>query len=150
MLDHWQYFRGGECLTTHHVTPVGAQGAYVLGTITLLVVKSDERTGRYRDMSAVLKEYIVVNEIPTVCVHQTCFQCCWLHAMIPDRLHNFTGWLPIYSHKCAQDLSDSMTAHLRLHFSNEEASDEQVTRCPNRCIGMGHTNAHAASSSPFL
>lgn len=25
-----------------------------------------------------------------------------------------------------QDLSDSMTAHLRLHFSNEEASDEQV------------------------
>ena len=46
--------------------PVWAQGAYVLGTITLLVVKSDERTGRYRDMSAVLKEYIGVNEIPMV------------------------------------------------------------------------------------
>lgn len=42
------------------------QGAYVLGTITLLVVKSDERTGRYRDMSAVLKEYIGVNEVPPV------------------------------------------------------------------------------------
>ena len=44
------------------------QGAYVLGTITLLVVKSDERTGRYRDMSTVLKEYIGVNEIPQVLI----------------------------------------------------------------------------------
>ena len=26
----------------------------------------------------------------------------------------------------AQDLNDSMQSHLRLHFSNEEASDEQV------------------------
>lgn len=25
-----------------------------------------------------------------------------------------------------QDLNDSMQAHLRLHFNNEEASDEQV------------------------
>jgi hypothetical protein len=34
-----------------------ALGAYILGTITLLVVKSDERTGRYRDMSSNLKTY---------------------------------------------------------------------------------------------
>ena len=26
-----------------------------------------------------------------------------------------------------QDLNDSMHSHLRLHFTNEEASDEQVT-----------------------
>ena len=43
-----------------------ALGAYVLGTITLLVVKHDERTGRYRDLSTNLKEYIAVNEIPEV------------------------------------------------------------------------------------
>ncbi|BDA49938.1 probable potassium channel AKT2 [Coccomyxa sp. Obi] len=85
-----------------------ALGAYVLGTITLLVVKHDERTGRYRhdlfltekmlytpqtgifwDLSTNLKEYINVNEIP-------------------------------------DDLKDSMHSHLRLHFNNEEASDEQV------------------------
>ncbi|KAK9903334.1 hypothetical protein WJX75_003130 [Coccomyxa subellipsoidea] len=66
-----------------------ALGAYVLGTITLLVVKHDERTGRYRDLSTNLKEYIAVNEIP-------------------------------------EDLNDSMHSHLRLHFNNEEASDEQV------------------------
>ncbi|CAL8465533.1 g5069 [Coccomyxa elongata] len=66
-----------------------ALGAYVLGTITLLVVKHDERTGRYRDLSTNLKEYINVNEIP-------------------------------------DDLNGSMHSHLRLHFNNEEASDEQV------------------------
>lgn len=44
-----------------------ALGAYVLGTITLLVVKHDERTGRYRDLSFNLKQYIAVNEIPEVC-----------------------------------------------------------------------------------
>lgn len=34
-----------------------ALGAYILGTITLLVVKNDERTGRYRDLSSNLKTY---------------------------------------------------------------------------------------------
>lgn len=34
-----------------------ALGAYILGTITLLVVKNDERTGRYRDLSTNLKTY---------------------------------------------------------------------------------------------
>jgi hypothetical protein len=33
---------------------------------------------------------------------------------------------PDLSHAAAQDLNDSMQSHLRLHFSNEEASDEQV------------------------
>ncbi|CAL5221935.1 g4209 [Coccomyxa viridis] len=66
-----------------------ALGAYVLGTITLIVIKHDERTGRYRDLTTHLKDYIKVNEIPP-------------------------------------DLNDSMQSHLRLHFNNEEASDEQV------------------------
>lgn len=53
-----------------------ALGAYVLGTITLLVVKHDERTGRYRDLSTNLKEYINVNEIPDVCPqHKVSAQC---------------------------------------------------------------------------
>ena len=33
-----------------------------------------------------------------------------------------------------QDLNDSMQSHLRLHFNNEEASDEQVCpECPISC-----------------
>ncbi len=43
-----------------------ALGAYVLGTITLIVIKHDERTGRYRDLTSHLKDYIKVNEIPPV------------------------------------------------------------------------------------
>ena len=43
-----------------------ALGAYVLGTITLIVIKHDERTGRYRDLTSHLKDYIRVNEIPPV------------------------------------------------------------------------------------
>ena len=43
-----------------------ALGAYVLGTITLIVIKHDERTGRYRDLITHLKDYIRVNEIPPV------------------------------------------------------------------------------------
>ncbi len=49
-----------------------ALGAYVLGTITLLVVKHDERTGRYRDLSTNLKEYNAVNEIPEVHLGPIC------------------------------------------------------------------------------
>ncbi len=45
-----------------------ALGAYVLGTITLIVIKHDERTGRYRDLTTHLKDYIKVNEIPPVSV----------------------------------------------------------------------------------
>eukprot|EP00775_Hariotina_reticulata_P010172 gene10172-10332_t len=41
-----------------------ALGAYILGTITLLVVKNDERTGRYRDLSSNLKTYSTLNQLP--------------------------------------------------------------------------------------
>ncbi|KIY97752.1 Potassium channel AKT1 [Monoraphidium neglectum] len=41
-----------------------ALGAYILGTLTLLVVKADERTGRYRDMSANLRAYSALNNLP--------------------------------------------------------------------------------------
>ncbi|KAF6256108.1 hypothetical protein COO60DRAFT_1702472 [Scenedesmus sp. NREL 46B-D3] len=41
-----------------------ALGAYILGTITLLVVKNDERTGRYRDLSSNLKTYTTLNQLP--------------------------------------------------------------------------------------
>ena len=54
-----------------------ALGAYVLGTITLIVIKHDERTGRYRDLITHLKDYIRVNEIPPVSPHSL------------DRMHNF-------------------------------------------------------------
>jgi Ion channel len=38
--------------------------SYILGTITLMVVKGDERTGRYRDRSGNLKAYTAVNHLP--------------------------------------------------------------------------------------
>ena len=43
-----------------------ALGAYILGTITLLVVKADERTGRYRDRSMHLKNFTQANNLPVV------------------------------------------------------------------------------------
>ncbi|GAX74508.1 hypothetical protein CEUSTIGMA_g1957.t1 [Chlamydomonas eustigma] len=39
-------------------------GSYVLGTITLLVVKQDERTGKYRDQSANLREFTSTHSLP--------------------------------------------------------------------------------------
>eukprot|EP00884_Botryococcus_braunii_P021334 jgi/Botrbrau1/7885/Bobra.9_2s0059.2 len=63
--------------------------SYILGTITLLVVKHDERAGKYRERSENLKNYANINGIP-------------------------------------KELKESMQAHLRLHFANEEAADEAV------------------------
>ena len=104
-----------------------ALGAYVLGTITLLVVKSDERTGRYRDMSQNLKQYNQVNEIPQARAH--------VHACTPltsphPQSRSLVQGTRAEALCMAQDLSDSMHAHLRLHFGNEEASDEHVRHLP--------------------
>lgn len=44
--------------------PRASAGAYILGTLTLLVVKADERTGRYRDLSASLRVYSAMNNLP--------------------------------------------------------------------------------------
>ena len=52
-----------------------ALGAYVLGTITLIVIKHDERTGRYRDLTTHLKDYIKVNEIPAVSPRHLWLDC---------------------------------------------------------------------------
>jgi len=41
-----------------------ALGAYVLGTLTLLVVKQDERTGRYRELSAGLRAFAAAHALP--------------------------------------------------------------------------------------
>lgn len=40
--------------------------AYVLGSITLIVLKGDERVGRFRDRSNNLKAYSIANDIPPV------------------------------------------------------------------------------------
>ena len=42
--------------------------AYILGTITLLVTRSDEAIGRYRDRMQALSEYCAANNLPKVCV----------------------------------------------------------------------------------
>ncbi|PSC71927.1 potassium channel SKOR [Micractinium conductrix] len=41
-----------------------ALGSYIVGTITLLVVKADERTGNFREQSANLIQYTQTNRIP--------------------------------------------------------------------------------------
>jgi hypothetical protein len=51
--------------------------AWIVGTITLLVVKSDEKTGEYRDSLSNLEVYNVTHDIPKVrpnCAH-TDFMC---------------------------------------------------------------------------
>ena len=55
----------------------------------MVVIKNDERTGRFRDRSSNIKAYTRVNNVP-------------------------------------RSLHLAMLEHLRLHFNNEEASDEQV------------------------
>ena len=37
------------------------------GSLTLLVIRHDERTGRYRSQSGVLEKYSNMNKIPEVC-----------------------------------------------------------------------------------
>ena len=55
----------------------------------MVVIKNDERTGRFRERSSNIKAYTRVNNVP-------------------------------------RPLHLAMLEHLRLHFNNEEASDEQV------------------------
>ena len=85
--------RLGPCVAAaafpRRAPPSPPAGAYILGTLTLLVVKADERTGRYRDLSSNLRAYSALNNLP-------------------------------------QELKDTMQEHLRLSFSNSEASDDQV------------------------
>jgi hypothetical protein len=102
----------------------------MIGTITLVVMKGDERTGYYRQRANNLKQYSKVNnvpkvrwDVPAVPEHITVLQppmdstdCIIAIAAIYQTLY----WVP-------QKLQNSMQDHLRLHFNNEEASDEQVT-----------------------
>ena len=41
-------------------------GAYILGTVTMLLVKGDERSKNFRDQTMGLKEYSRLNELPQV------------------------------------------------------------------------------------
>ena len=43
-----------------------ALSAYILGSITLLVVKSDEAAGQFRDSANAMKQYIKQHSIPAV------------------------------------------------------------------------------------
>ena len=43
-----------------------ALGAYILGTMTMLVVKGDEKTKLYRERVQMLDNYSAVHEIPKV------------------------------------------------------------------------------------
>lgn len=46
--------------------PCAGFNAYIVGTITLVVMKGDERTGHYRQRASNLKQYSKVNTIPKV------------------------------------------------------------------------------------
>ncbi len=49
------------------LTLLAGFNAYIVGTITLVVMKGDERTGHYRQRASNLKQYSKVNSIPKVC-----------------------------------------------------------------------------------
>jgi hypothetical protein len=51
-----------------HRTPFSCTGfnSYIIGTITLVVMKGDERTGYYRQRANNLKQYSKVNNVPQV------------------------------------------------------------------------------------
>lgn len=121
-----------------------ALGAYILGTITLLVVKSDERTGRYRDMSSNLKTYSTLNRLPQVRAgcgrlrrtgcgcHRTHMPWLLLTARTTackqtlSDVRALSCMLLAGAGLLTQELKDEMQEHLRLKFNNQEASDEQV------------------------
>jgi hypothetical protein len=48
------------CFLICYMTMNIALGAYILGTITLLVVKGDEATGKFRDKMQALSSYAAV------------------------------------------------------------------------------------------
>ncbi len=53
-----------------------ALGAYILGTITLLVVKGDEATGKFRDKMHALEAYAQVGGWQVGC--GACYWAAWL------------------------------------------------------------------------
>ena len=54
-----------------------ALSAYILGSITLLVVKSDEQAGVFRDHSNAMKQYSKLHAIPEVrCATSIGIACC--------------------------------------------------------------------------
>jgi hypothetical protein len=46
--------------------------SYILGTITVLVVRADERTKEYRQAMGDLEEYAAQNKVPSVSVALDC------------------------------------------------------------------------------
>jgi hypothetical protein len=56
-----------------------ALGAYILGTITLLVVKGDEATGKFRDKMHALSSYAAVGAAAAAAAAATDQCCCGWH-----------------------------------------------------------------------
>ena len=52
--------------TTRTCCAVAGFNSYIIGTITLVVMKGDERTGHYRRCANNLKQYSKVNSVPKV------------------------------------------------------------------------------------
>lgn len=94
--------------------------------MTLLVTKADEATGRYRDGMTTLEQYSMTHGIPKVgCMLRVALCMCGPAPAVPGCVLELVGAAPARL-RAPQDLQDAMKGHLRLHFSAQEASDEQV------------------------
>ncbi len=109
-----------------------ALGAYILGTITLLVVKGDAQIGRVRDKMKLLEGYAQVGQRQAGCLSDKIRETqaagephprraaapadpCSPRPLPALQVHNIPDWLKY-----------AMQDHLKLHLSSQEASDDEV------------------------
>ena len=63
----WLPTAGMQRLITTQETEATLNQAHLpAGTITLLIIRHDERTGRYRSQSGILQHYTRMNQLPAV------------------------------------------------------------------------------------
>lgn len=67
--DFHAYNTAEMIFTIFYITVDIAIGAYIIGTITVVVTKHDEQAGQYRERSYNLTQYSELNHIPKVIRH---------------------------------------------------------------------------------
>lgn len=92
-----------------------ALSAYILGTITLLVVKSDEKAGEYREQSNSMKQYGALNDLPQVRV----LCAAVLHLLAADACIR----------ACVQSHEHESPDHCNMACSEDGQGDRILSRC---------------------
>ena len=107
--------------------------ADVIGSVTLVVVKGDERAEEYRQQMQNLQKYAAVNSLPPVRDTRCPWVLCCTHT-----LHAASG--------CAQDLKDNMLSHLKMSFDNKQL--RRARGMLLRCSAAGCCRAPGSLSTP--